>query len=287
MPPNHLRNFGNILRYENLVMLSTSELEDELATVGLPSENAGIYADDRIRQTGHRIERAGWITNFVSESYGLPPYSYDVHLLDDAVDNEAALAQGRPEALRRHWCLMLGSVVAAHSIQSPAKKRSSLFWRYEPFELEDARFSLLGEQSSEGPMSAEQMRRLIAAISSPVLYKFASARLEQPIGELKAANVTFGYPAVAEFTRSTRVHPGAMDGYGDRLISTTNVSSRSFTPDIPHNIQQVVDQLVAASQQEVREIVAREGETMFLTGDYERHLQADLNGALAPLYNQI
>lgn len=281
MPLNHAAQLGRVLRYANVVTLSTNELEESLTTVGLPSDNTGIMGDDRGVQAAHTRERAGWIRDLVAAEHGMPAYSYDVHLIDGRRPSQDE------DLVTSHWRRMLASVV-----QRPNAVRAENFfpWQYEPFQ-QNTGWATLADRPSHGLMPDELINEILAS-GMPAPYESAKATLGKG-GNLRSIEVEFGQRStagraytMARFVTRHSAPRDTLDELGDRVEWITQDTSRTVDLAVPPELQAQIDQINAFFDAEERRACAAD-EDMYFTNSENDLIETKRDRALAPLYAQL
>lgn len=170
-------------------------------------------------------------------------------------------------------------------------------WEYRPFKLVDTRLTGVDKQAEEpveGKMrSAAQLQDAIAELQAgrlPVRFEYASATLLDGIdnrGDVNKARITFEYPTVAKFERQVKLDSGTKNVDGDTVIGRTEVSTRSYSPEIPLEVQFALDDAKAASRRAVEEAIEQHGgEDFYMMAD-DGTTEYNNEARFAPIYNML
>lgn len=287
---NHLKNFGEILRHREIVVVTAGELEEANPMVGMALANGGEshLLEERFKQ---RRGCAEWVRSHVSENYGLQPLTYDVHLLDGA---DAIKDADGVDKDREHWQSV------SKNMSTPEGEGSTLLWKYTPFSLEDSRVGTTTSEEDEPEFSEEERLSLLMSISSsqltdamqsnrlPVRFTYARAELNKDIDrrDLTAAHIKFDYPTEATFTRNE--YPSdEVNSDGDRVLKTTTVSRRMYTPPVPPHFQKLIADAYAERNRIEEKAIERDGDqTMYIVAD-DGTTDYNMDAVLAPLHNLL
>lgn len=278
---NHARNFAGILRYgANVATVSTAALTEAMPTVGMPLSHGGFYPEMAARGE-HRRNCASWIVDYAAKELDLEPYTYDVHLLDGT-----ERAEGEPiNDLTSHWHSVAGKI--------PLRPEAVLYqddpgllWKYRPFELTDTQLLRLGQEMPEEPTTRDYLNALQSS-RLPVRFRYASATLLTPHGNLAEATVTFDYPTQTEFVRVERPAQRTTNADGDYVSSVTEVSQRTYRQPLTQETEELLKTAKAGADAVVEQAIQDWGDyDMFLVAD-DGTAEYNAEAVLAPVKNLI
>ena len=276
---NHAQNLGSVLRYGNVAVVSTVELEDAITSISIPAVRENPYYEGLKAFNEYNQARGGWLSDFVRDSYGFDPAAADVHLLDQETEEN-------PSRDQKHWMDVL--------LHASVDKNASAYkigdrltrWQYTPFEHSDVRTGLTGDRRHD-MASPSGFEAVIKSYRQPLQSRYATAVTGRRLYGSESTQVLFSYPTKAEFTRAIVPEKGVQDEHGDAVRLITQIAVREYTPAIPAHIQLELDKIDGKVNDRLND--KSDDDTMALIEGFEDDPYTLQQGeaAKAPYYNLV